>query len=63
MLNYLLSDSGTENELGHAHANITVEGQGRRRDEHCRVAFVSKPQCDHCGSSHGQREFYEAFRE
>lgn len=60
---YLLSDGGSQNELGHAHANIAVEGQGRRRDEHRRVALVSEPQCDHCGSSHGQREFYEAFRE
>lgn len=62
-LYYILIDCGTENEFGYAHTDITVEGQGCGGNEHCGVAFISEPQCDHCGSSYGQREFYEAFRE
>jgi len=59
---YILTDGGTENEFGYAYTDFTVEGQGCCGNEYCCVAFISEPQCDYCGSSYGQREFYEAFR-
>lgn len=40
-----------------------MEGQGCGRDEHCRAPLLPESQRDHCGSPHGQRELYEAFRE
>lgn len=46
------TENRTETGFGYAHTHITVEGQNTCWSEYRCFALVSKPQCDHCWSSH-----------
>lgn len=53
-------DGRAQNAIGHTHFDVAVEGSCAGRDQSGRVVLLSEFQRDHCGPSHGQREFHEA---